>query len=129
MARNAKTKEKPQVKYGYMPCFEHYVHHHHPLDDIFSARSSYREHIKNFLSGIFECSDLIDMTNQLTGKEIKPIRAGSDESIRVNKIFRYPHQLYRVDYGNNTLRLYFGFSPEYRLIDVVAVDLNHTYFN
>lgn len=123
------TGEANIVTVGYMPCFEYYVHAKHPIDDLFKSRSSYLNHIRGFINGILDCKDLPDMKNKTTGKEIKPIRAGSDESIRVNKIFKYPYQLYRVDYGDNALRLYFGFSQEYRLIDIVAIDINHTYFN
>ena len=78
---------------------------------------------------MMECADLIELKQKLTGKEIKPIRAGSDEAIRANKVFRYPYPVYRVDYGDNELRLYFGFSPEYKLIDVIAIDTDHSYFN
>lgn len=130
MARNSKTKQKAEPIIGYLPCFEYYAHDKHPLEDLFNrAKPSYVTHIRGFMHGIYECTGLVEMKDKLTGKEIKPIRNDSDEAQRVNKVFKYPYQLYRVDYGDNGLRLYFGFSPQYRLIDMVAVDLDHTYFN
>lgn len=129
MPKKVKDKESQPVVYGYFPSFDYYAHARHPLDDVFSTKSAYISHIRGFMSGIFECCSIIDMKHKLTGKEIKPIRNGSDEAKRVNKVLRYPYQLYRVDYGDNGLRLYFGISPQYRLVDIVAIDLNHTYFN
>jgi hypothetical protein len=126
--KNKPPKEHPVL--GFLPCFEYYAHNRHPLEDIFiRAKPAYVNHIRGFLYGIYECNDLIDMRSKLTGKEIKPVRNNSEEAQRVNKAFQYPYQLYRVDYGDNSLRLYFGFIPGYRLINVVAVDLDHTYFN
>lgn len=129
MASKKKEVNTIQPVVGLMPCFEYYAHDKHPLDKFFKSRPSYVTHIKCFLSGIFECTGLLDMKNKLTGKEIKAIRNNSDEARRVNKAFRYPNQLYRIDYGDNELRLYFGFNPQYKLVDVVAIDIDHTYFN
>jgi hypothetical protein len=112
-----------------MPCFEYYAHDRHPLNDVFQARQSFVNHVKGFLSGILECESLIDMKDRLTGKEIKAIRGDSDESRRVIRLMKYPQQLYRVDYCDNALRLYFGFNSQYRIVDVVAIDVDHTYFN
>ena len=67
------------------------------------------------------------MKNKLTGKEIKAIGNNSEEAKRVNRVLKYPFQLYRVDYGDNGLRIYFGISQQYRLVDIVAIDLKHTH--
>lgn len=124
-----KGDKKPEPIVGFMPCFEYYAHDRHPLDAFFRAKPAYVAHIRGFLDGIFQCGGLLDMKNHLTGKEIKAIHNTSEEAKRVNKVLKYPQQLYRIDYGDNTLRLYFGFNPQYKLIDIVAIDLDHTYFN
>lgn len=122
-------KSKSTAPVGFMPCFEFYAHSLHPLEKFFATKPAYVTHIRKFLDTIFECETLIQMKDRITGKEIKPIRTDSDEAKRVNKALKYPRQLYRIDYGDTALRLYFGFNPQFRIVDVVAIDLDHTYFN
>lgn len=128
--KNKKNLENDNKSFvGFFPCFEFYAHKKHPLSEFSNSNKSYVNHFKKFINAALYSKTVIELKNNATGKEIKPIRQGSYESIKVNKVLKYPYQIYRVDYGDNAFRLYFGFSSENRLIHILALDVKHTYFN
>ena len=110
---------------GFLPCFQYYCFGKYPIADLYGNRV-YLDKLKKLLVSALDVQSLIELrTKHGIGREIRPIRPGDAESERIIEDAGYPHQLYRIDYGDTPFRIVFGIQPCPKLIHIVMIDTKH----
>lgn len=114
---------------GYLPCFGKYKHKKYPISVLY-RNSTFVNKTKYFLGILIECNSPLALRQAGVGKEIKTLRPGDSAEVdRVLKELEYPDtDVQRIDYGDNKLRIYFGFSNTYRLAYIYAIECDHRNF-
>jgi len=90
----------------------------------------YVRRVKEFVSEIIECRSPQEVKQKIGAHEIKPIRPNSGEDKKVIRtVSDSTTTLYKIDYGRNTFRLYFGFSSVDNFAYIYIIDTKHRFYN
>jgi hypothetical protein len=117
------------LKRGFLPSFEFYLFDKYPIDNLY-ANSVFFTKLQQLLNALLIIENPFLLTSQYAiGKEIQPIRPGSQESKNIINETGYPYQLYRIDYGNTPFRIIFGIENKNRIAHIVIIDTKHKTYN
>jgi hypothetical protein len=113
---------------GYFACFGRYKHKIAPLSDVYE-KQSYVRRIQTLLSEVITCKSPLELKQKIGAHEIKAIRPDSAESKKVIGIIGDPENTpLKIDYGNNSFRVYFCLSSNDDLAYVYIIDTKHRFF-
>lgn len=113
---------------GFLPCFSQYLFDDFPSERLYQY-PQFVEKVKNLLSNLVDSKGPFDLKNKGIGKEIQTIRPNDSESKWIINKCSFPHNLYRIDYGNNPFRIIFGLSNENRIAFIFAFDTDHSTYS
>lgn len=108
---------------GFLPCFSVYREDKFPIEKLYE-KNQYVDKAKLLISSLIDSKSPFDLKTKI-GQEIKAIRPESKEEKYLISLFSSPHELYRIDYGNNPFRVVFGLSHQRRMAFIYAFDTNH----
>lgn len=112
---------------GFLPCFSRHIDKHYPITD-FYANSTFVNKVECFVRAIVTSPSTQVLKDKIHPKGgIQPIDpfGSKDDRILCQKLGWQESKVYRVDYGDNTIRLLFGLDNAERRCHILALDANH----
>jgi hypothetical protein len=112
---------------GFLPCFSKHKDSHYSIDD-FYANDAFVNKVETFVKAIVTSPSTQALAQQIHAKGgIQPIdpMGNKDDRELCQRLGWLQSKVYRVDYGNNTMRLLFGLDNSERRCHILALDANH----
>jgi hypothetical protein len=114
---------------GFFGCFGRYKHNIAPLSEVYE-KQSYVRRVQTLLSEALVCKSPLELKTKIGAHEIKAIRPDSSEDKRVIALIGDPQNTpLKIDYGNNTFRIYFCLSNTDGLAYIYLIDTKHRFYN
>lgn len=113
---------------GFFPCFSQYRNDICPLSEVFD-KNSYVTKVKKLLSEVVDCCSPAEVHQRIGSHGISPVRPDSQEGKRVISLLSTPETILKIDYGNNTFRIYFSLSNTDKLARIFMIDTKHRFYN
>lgn len=113
---------------GFLPCFSRHKDNHYPIADFYS-NSTFVNKVECFVQAIVTSPTIQVLKDKIHPKGgiqiIDPLK-NKDDRILCQKLGWQEGKVYRVDYGDNAIRLLFGLDSNERRCHILALDADHS---